>query len=65
MSTTSQIQVTTIRSLAVTRRARKHQALLGAAASVVILALGLPVCAQTFRGTILGTVTDPNGAVVP
>src|SRR6266852_3578872 len=21
--------------------------------------------AQTFRGTILGTVTDPNGAVVP
>src|SRR2546423_15557807 len=25
----------------------------------------LPAHAQTFRGTILGTVTDPNGAVVP
>src|SRR5438105_10222937 len=24
-----------------------------------------PGAAQTFRGTILGTVTDPNGAVVP
>ena len=26
---------------------------------------GVPLAAQTFRGTILGTVTDPNGAVVP
>ncbi len=25
----------------------------------------MPLAAQTFRGTILGTVTDPNGAVVP
>jgi outer membrane receptor protein involved in Fe transport len=25
----------------------------------------VPLAAQTFRGTILGTVTDPNGAVVP
>ena len=24
-----------------------------------------PLSAQTFRGTILGTVSDPNGAVVP
>jgi hypothetical protein len=24
-----------------------------------------PLSAQTFRGTILGTITDPNGAVVP
>jgi len=24
-----------------------------------------PLVAQTFRGTILGTVTDPQGAVVP
>ncbi len=25
----------------------------------------MPLAAQTFRGTILGSVTDPNGAVVP
>jgi outer membrane receptor protein involved in Fe transport len=33
-------------------------------ALLLILALALSVSAQTFRGTILGTVTDPNGAVV-
>ena len=32
---------------------------------IVIFALAGPLSAQTFRGTILGTVTDPNGAVVP
>jgi hypothetical protein len=36
---------------------------------MLILALACaaaaPLAAQTFRGTILGTVTDPNGAVVP
>src|SRR4029079_8892005 len=31
----------------------------------LILLLASVVSAQTFRGTILGTVTDPNGAVVP
>jgi hypothetical protein len=31
----------------------------------IILALSVPAATQTFRGTILGTVTDPNGAVVP
>src|SRR3954451_17124849 len=30
---------------------------------VLLAALSLP--AQTFRGTILGTVTDPTGAVLP
>ena len=34
-----------------------------------VVALGCffatPLSAQTFRGTILGTVSDPNGAVVP
>lgn len=30
----------------------------------LILILSSTVSAQTFRGTILGTVTDPNGAVV-
>ena len=32
---------------------------------VLVLTLAGPSAAQTFRGTILGTVTDPNGAVVP
>ena len=32
---------------------------------LLIPLLALVVSAQTFRGTILGTVTDPNGAVVP
>jgi outer membrane receptor protein involved in Fe transport len=32
---------------------------------LLILMLASVVSAQTFRGTILGTVTDPNGAVVP
>src|SRR5262249_35073823 len=33
----------------------------------IIIALALPglSSAQTFRGTILGTVSDPNGAVIP
>ena len=31
----------------------------------MILTLAVPLSAQTFRGTILGTVTDPNGAVIP
>ena len=32
---------------------------------LIMLTLASPVAAQTFRGSILGTVTDPNGAVVP
>ncbi len=32
---------------------------------VLILLAVAPLPAQTFRGTILGTVTDPNGAVIP
>ncbi|PYS93703.1 MAG: hypothetical protein DMF64_03780 [Acidobacteria bacterium] len=31
----------------------------------LICLFNAPTHAQTFRGTILGTVTDPNGAVVP
>jgi Carboxypeptidase regulatory-like domain len=34
-------------------------------ALLLILLLTAVVSAQTFRGTILGTITDPNGAVVP
>lgn len=32
---------------------------------LLVLFLAVPASAQTFRGTILGTVTDPNGAVIP
>src|SRR5437016_511205 len=32
---------------------------------LAILALSITINAQTFRGTINGTVTDPSGAVVP
>lgn len=35
------------------------------AAFALIILLAGPIAAQTFRGSILGTVTDPNGAVVP
>ena len=31
---------------------------------VLIALLALVASAQTFRGTILGTISDPNGAVV-
>src|ERR1700736_6764178 len=34
-------------------------------AVIVILTLGVAANAQTFRGAINGTVTDPSGAVVP
>ena len=44
---------------------RKTKALSVAGAFFLMLALLGPVSAQTFRGTILGTVSDPNGAVVP
>src|ERR1041385_1730728 len=33
-------------------------------ALLLIFSLSVVVSAQTFRGTILGTVTDPNGALV-
>src|ERR1044071_5499962 len=36
-----------------------------APALLFIALLSLTVSAQTFRGTILGTVTDPNEALVP
>ena len=45
---------------------RTKQLLLRIAAALFItVAVAGPISAQTFRGTILGTVTDPNGAVVP
>ena len=44
-------------------RIRPFVIALSLAASVVCLAM--PVLAQTTFGTILGTVTDPSGAVMP
>jgi len=32
---------------------------------VFVLLAAVSLSAQTFRGTILGTVTDPSGAVLP
>jgi len=40
-------------------------ALMSEVALVFIVLSATMASAQTFRGTILGTVTDPNGAVVP
>ena len=34
-------------------------------ALLFVLSVGLPAMAQTYRGAINGTVTDPSGAVVP
>ena len=45
-------------------RIRWAESILAACALIAIM-LASPVGAQTFRGNILGTVTDPNGAVVP
>jgi hypothetical protein len=38
---------------------------LGLAALSLIALMVAPLSAQTFRGSILGTVMDPNAAVVP
>jgi len=65
MNRACQTQVTIINLPTITQRARKRWALTFAVASVVVLASAVPLYAQTFRGNILGTVTDPNGAVIP
>ena len=53
-------------SPATARRSASHCiALIFASALAVLMVLPAHTSAQTFRGTILGTVTDPNGAVVP
>src|SRR6266852_462531 len=44
---------------------RKFFALSFAAVFVLMMTLASDASAQTFRGTILGTVSDPNGADVP
>src|SRR6476469_2502463 len=46
------------------RRKRSHDMRYATLALLLISLLSVGVSAQTFRGTILGTVTDPNGALV-
>jgi Carboxypeptidase regulatory-like domain len=52
-------------ALSNTHRANNRMTYFFITAFVLVLALAGHSSAQTFRGTILGTVTDPNGAVVP
>jgi len=49
---------------AAARRPRTFSSRLAAAALALLCLAAAPTSAQTFRGTILGTVTDPQGAVV-
>jgi outer membrane receptor protein involved in Fe transport len=65
MHRTSQTPAANAGLATTSRHSRKLWALIMIAACVLIIALAGVAPAQTFRGTILGTVTDPNGAVVP
>lgn len=58
---TNNSQITTVEI----HRSLNRKAFGVAATIVLVLALAGVASAQTFRGAILGTVTDPNGAVVP
>src|SRR5712691_11839521 len=60
---TSRYQVTILRFITTAQRSLSPFGF--AAALALLMALASPLSAQTFRGTILCTVTDPNGAVVP
>ena len=50
---------------ATTHRVRNKRVLTLATTFLLVLILAGPISAQTFRGSILGTVTDANDAVVP
>jgi hypothetical protein len=52
------------RDASVCRSSKRSSFCLAFAVALVCL-FATPLSAQTFRGTILGTVSDPNGAVVP
>jgi hypothetical protein len=51
--------------ISTTHRSLERKAFSLPFAVALLLTLAAAASAQTFRGTILGTVTDPNGAVVP
>ena len=42
-----------------------HSTIYASAVVIIIITSSVPLMSQTFRGSVLGTVTDPNGAVVP
>ncbi|MGH9928775.1 MAG: carboxypeptidase-like regulatory domain-containing protein [Pyrinomonadaceae bacterium] len=62
---TSESQITIIEVFTATHRSLSRNACASAAAIFLLMALASTLSAQTFRGSILGTVTDPNGAVLP
>src|SRR5258705_3604462 len=61
---TSQSQTTVRPIIGAIQRCLNRKAL-GFAAIALLMAMAGSLSAQTFRGTILGIVTDPNAAVVP
>ncbi len=65
MLKTNQAQATMISHESTTRHLFRCLVSRFAAACLVMTMLAGQLAAQTFRGNILGTVTDPNGAVVP
>lgn len=64
LNNTRQVQTSTPGIPAATHRLR-NRTVFGIATAFLMLTLTGTLSAQTFRGTILGTVTDANGAVVP
>ena len=61
----SPIEMIIMRALTIFLR-RVHQRIGRNLAAFSLMALAVaPLSAQTFRGSILGTVMDPNAAVVP
>lgn len=65
MHRTSQAPAANVGLATTSQHSRKLWTSIVIAACALIIAFAGPSTAQTFRGTILGTVTDPNGAVVP
>src|SRR5258706_14872249 len=61
---TSQSQTTVLPFVGAIQRCLNRKAL-GFAAIALLMAMAGSLSAQTFRGTILGTVNDPNCAVLP
>ncbi|HXM35792.1 MAG TPA: carboxypeptidase-like regulatory domain-containing protein, partial [Pyrinomonadaceae bacterium] len=61
----SPIEMIIMRALTISLPRVLRQIGRGLAAFSLMALVVAPLSAQTFRGTILGTVLDPNGAVVP
>src|SRR6184192_421786 len=65
MHRTSQAPAASVGLATTSQHSRKLWTSIMIVACALIIAFAQTSAAQTFRGTILGTVTDPNGAVVP